>query len=54
MRKKMYWQMVETGMYSSNKIITVSEHTKIDLEVKLNIKAAKIAVNPIAVDQLIV
>ncbi len=52
MRKKMYWESVEKGMYSSNKIITVSEHTKIDLEIKLNIKAAKISVNPIAVDPI--
>ncbi|XLQ20201.1 MAG: glycosyltransferase family 4 protein [Candidatus Moraniibacteriota bacterium] len=52
LRKKMYWQFVEKGMYSSNKIITVSEHTKTDLETKLNIKAAKIAVEPIAIDPI--
>ena len=52
MRKKMYWQFVEKGMYSSNKIITVSEHTKIDLETKLNIKSAKIVVDMIAVDPI--
>lgn len=52
MRKKMYWQFVEKGMYSSNKIITVSQHTKIDLETKLNIKPAKIEVDTIAVDPI--
>jgi len=52
MRKRMYWQFVEKGMYSSSKIITVSEHTKIDLETKLNIKPVKIIVDPIAVDPI--
>lgn len=51
-RKKMYWESVEKGIYSSNKIVTVSEHTKIDLETKLNIKGAKISVDPIAVDPI--
>jgi glycosyltransferase involved in cell wall biosynthesis len=51
-RKKTYWQQVEKGMYASNKIITVSEHTKIDLEKKLNIKSAKIVVDKIAVDPI--
>lgn len=52
LRKKIYWQKVEKGMYAANKIITVSEHTKIDLEKKLNIKAAKIIVDKIAVDPI--
>ncbi len=51
-RKKIYWEMVEKGIYSSNKIITVSEHTKIDLEKRLNIKPAKIIVDKIAVDPI--
>ena len=51
-RKKLYWEQTEKGMYSSNKIITVSQHTKIDLESKLNIKAAKISVDTIAVDPI--
>ncbi|MCW3134011.1 MAG: glycosyltransferase, partial [Methanophagales archaeon] len=42
LRKKIYWEQVEKGMYSSTKIIAVSEHTKIDLEKKLNIKSAKL------------
>lgn len=52
LRKKIYWQKVEKGMYAANKIITVSEHTKIDLEKKLNIKEAKIIVDNIAVDPI--
>ncbi len=51
-RKKLYWEQVEKGMYSSNKIIAVSQHTKIDLQKKLNIKEAKIIVNKIAVDPI--
>jgi glycosyltransferase involved in cell wall biosynthesis len=52
MRKKIYWNRVEKGMYASNKIVTVSHHTKIDLEKKLNIKPAKITVDLIAVDPI--
>ena len=52
LRKKIYWEQVEKGMYSSTKIIAVSEHTKIDLEKKLNIKSAKIKVDKIAVDPI--
>ena len=52
LRKKIYWQRVELGMYSATNLITVSEHTKIDLETKLNIKAARITVDPIAVDPI--
>ena len=52
LRKKIYWQKVEKGMYASNKIITVSEHTKIDLEKKLNIKGTKIIVDKISVDPI--
>ncbi|MEN8252103.1 MAG: glycosyltransferase family 1 protein [Patescibacteria group bacterium] len=51
-RKKMYWGAVEKGMYSSTKIISISEHTKKDLVTKLNIKPVKIAVDPIAVDPI--
>lgn len=52
LRKKMYWQFVEKGIYSSNKLIAVSEYTKIDLESRLNVKAQKIIVAPIAVDKI--
>ncbi len=51
-RKKLYWEQVEKGMYSSNKIIAVSQHTKIDLQKKLNIKEAKIIVDKISVDPI--
>jgi len=52
LRKKFYWQRVEFGMYSATNLITVSEHTKIDLETKLNIKSARITVDPISVDPI--
>ena len=52
MRKRLYWDRVEKGMYSANAIVAVSEYTKSDLENKLNIKATKITVAPIAVDPL--
>lgn len=52
LRKKIYWQFVEKGIYSSNKIVTVSEYTKVDLESRLNVKAQKIITAPIAVDQI--
>ncbi len=51
-RKKLYWEQIEKGMYSSNKIIAVSQHTKIDLQKKLNIKEAKIIINKISVDPI--
>lgn len=52
MRKKHYWRQVRKGIYSAQSIIAVSEHTKSDLESRLNVKAAKISVAPIAVDPI--
>ncbi len=52
LRKKLYWERVEIGMYSASSIVAVSEYTKSDLEDKLNIKATKITVAPIAVDPI--
>ena len=51
-RKEIYWRYVKKGMYGAQRIIAVSEHTKIDLATKLNIKEQKIAVAPIAVDPI--
>ncbi|PID52161.1 MAG: hypothetical protein CR972_03400 [Candidatus Moraniibacteriota bacterium] len=52
LRKKIYWAKVEKGIYAANKIVTVSEHTKVDLELRLNVKAYKTFVSKIAVDNI--
>jgi glycosyltransferase involved in cell wall biosynthesis len=52
LRKKIYWGQVEKGIYASNKIVTVSEYTKIDLESRLNVKPYKMSVSQISVDQI--
>ena len=52
LRKKIYWGRVEKGIYAANKIVTVSEYTKKDLEIRLNVKAYKTTVSKIAVDNI--
>lgn len=51
-RKKIYWDQVEKGIYAANKIVAVSEYTKVDLESRLNVKAYKTIVSKISVDDI--
>ncbi len=51
-RKQIYWERVERGIYAAQKIVTVSEHTKNDLESRLHVKACKVHVSKIAVDRI--
>lgn len=52
LRKKIYWSQVEKGIYAAHKVATVSEYSKKDLEVRLNVKANKASIATIAVDPI--
>jgi glycosyltransferase involved in cell wall biosynthesis len=52
LRKKIYWEQVEKGIYASQHIIAVSEHTKLDLVTRLNVRSQRVSVIPIAADPI--